>query len=117
MKRRAELQYRAKEQGLIEKLNGIENNLKKLQTKETEAGTTVILTNDQKTAIDKFRRDSISIRKELRAVQRALREDIDRLESWLKVINIACVPLLVVIFAIVLGLVRRSRSQRTVSLN
>lgn len=115
MKRRAELQYRAKEQGLIEKLNGIENNLKKLQTKETEAGTTIILTKDQRAAIDKFRRDSISIRKELRAVQRALREDIDRLESWLKVINIALVPFLVVIFAIVLGVVRRGRSLRTVS--
>jgi len=115
MKRRAELQYRAKEQSLIEKLNSIENNLKKLQTKETEAGTTVILTKDQKTAIDKFRRDSVSIRKELRSVQRALREDIDQLESWLKVINIVLVPALVVIFAIVLGLVRRSRSRRVLS--
>jgi ABC-type uncharacterized transport system involved in gliding motility auxiliary subunit len=112
MKRSAELRYRAKEQGLLEKLAEIEKKLKELQTKETSAGTTVILTDEQKTAIDKFRRESVGIRKDLRAVQLALREDIDKLEAWLKAINIGLVPLIVVVFAIFLGLYRRGKSKR-----
>jgi hypothetical protein len=37
----------------------------------------------------------LSIRRELREVKRALREDIDRLDGWLKFANIALVPLLI----------------------
>jgi len=112
MKRSAELRYRAKEQGLLEKLAEIEKKLKELQTKETAAGTTVILSDDQKAAIEKFRRESVTIRKDLRAVQLALREDIDRLEAWLKAINIGLVPVIVMVFAICFGLFRRGRSKR-----
>lgn len=114
MRREAELRYRAKEQGLLEKLQQIENKLKELQTKETPAGTQVILTDEQKAAIEKFRKESVAIRKELRSVQHALREDIDNLEAWLKVINIGLVPAIVVVFAIALGLIRRKRGRRAV---
>jgi hypothetical protein len=48
-------------------------------------------------------------RTELREVQRALRSDIDALDRRLKVINIGLIPALVVLFAIILGLARRSR--------
>ena len=37
----------------------------------------------------------LSIRRELREVKRALRQDIDRLDGWLKFTNIALVPLLI----------------------
>ena len=37
----------------------------------------------------------LSVRRELRDVKRALREDIDRLDGWLKFVNIALVPLLI----------------------
>lgn len=112
MKRDAELQYRAKEQGLLEKLKEVEGKLKDLQTKETQAGKTVILSADQKAAIENFRRESVALRKELRAVQLSLRQDIDNLDAMLKAINVGLIPVLVVIFAIILGLVRRGRARR-----
>jgi hypothetical protein len=37
----------------------------------------------------------LSTRRELREVKRALREDIDRLDGWIKFANIALVPLLI----------------------
>ena len=86
MKRDAELRYRAKEQVLLEKLKDIEGKLKDLQTKETKAGKTVILSADQKAAIENFRRESVALRKELRAVQLSLRRDIDNLDALLKAI-------------------------------
>ena len=112
MKRDAELRYRAKEQGLLEKLKEIEGKLQDLQTKETKAGKTVILSADQQTAIENFRRESVTLRKELRAVQLSLRQDIDKLDAVLKAINVGLVPALVVVFAIILGLVRRGRARR-----
>ena len=114
MKREAELRYRSKEQALLENLNEVESKLKDLQTKEsqTQAGKTVILSAEQKSAIENFRREAIAIRQELRAVQRSLREDIDQLDARLKVLNIGAVPALVVAFAVGLGLVRRNNARR-----
>jgi hypothetical protein len=37
----------------------------------------------------------LSTRRELREVKRALRQDIDSLDGWLKFANIALVPLLI----------------------
>jgi ABC-type uncharacterized transport system involved in gliding motility auxiliary subunit len=42
-------------------------------------------------------------------VQLELRRDIERLETWLRVINIAAVPLLLTVFALVLGVMRARR--------
>ncbi len=110
----AELRYRSKEQGLLDKLKEVEAKLKDLQTKEKPGGKSkgTILSAEQKAAIDKFRRQAIAARRELRGVQRALRRDIDRLDGMLKVINIGGMPVLVIIFAIGLGLVRRAAARR-----
>jgi hypothetical protein len=55
----------------------------------------VILSESDRQSIDKFRADMLSTRRELREVKRALREDIDRLDGWVKFANIALVPLLI----------------------
>lgn len=114
IQKEAELRYRSKEQALLDKLKEVEARLKDLQTKEKPKGKgqAVILSAEQKAAIDKFRQQSIATRKELREVQLSLRRDIDRLDGLLKLINIGLVPGLIVIFAIVLGLVRRAAAQR-----
>ncbi len=112
LRREAELSYRSTEQALLEKLKDIETKLKDIQTKETTEGKTVILSTDQKEAVEKFRRESIAIRKELRSVQLALRQDIDHLDSVLKAINIGLMPVIVVLFALGLGFVRRRNAQR-----
>ncbi len=53
------------------------------------------------------------MRKELRETQRGLDVDINRLDSWLKVINIAIAPLLVAVAGvIILSLRRRRRTAR-----
>ena len=54
-----------------------------------------MLTESEKQTIEKFRSDLLATRRELREVKRALREDIDRLDGWLKFANIALVPLLI----------------------
>lgn len=107
----AEDRYRKREQELETKLSETEKKLSTLQTGETQDGE-FILSQEQEQAIDDFRGEMVVIRKDLRNVQRALRRDIDRLDAWLKFVNIGLVPLLVGIAAIVLGILRRKRRRQ-----
>ena len=112
--REAELRYRSKEQALLDRLKEVEGKLKNLQTKDkpTGKGKAAILSAEQKTAIDKFTAETITTRKELRAVQRALRRDIDRLDARLKAINITLVPGIIILFALGMGFLRRRAVRR-----
>ncbi len=105
----AEQQFRAKEQELQNKLKDTERKLSDLQTQESPAGASLILTDEQRQAIEDFRDEMLVIRKQLRGVQLALRQDIDRLESWLKFFNIGLIPIIIGLLAMALGLLRRNR--------
>jgi gliding motility-associatede transport system auxiliary component len=93
LRRDSERRYREKEQALTAKLKEVQDQLTKLEN--AGEGGNVIVSESDRQAIEKFRGDMLAIRRELREVKRALREDIDRLDGWLKFANIALVPLLV----------------------
>ncbi len=50
------------------------------------------------------------MKQELREVRRKLRRDVERLGMWVKVVNIALVPTLVVLGGLAYGLRRRRRA-------
>ena len=113
----AERQYRQKEQELQKKLEDVRGKLNRLIRREVQAeaqGGEVILKPEEKKAIDNFRREMISIRKELRGVQFDLRKDIDNLDAWLKFINIAAIPLLLGLGTLVFAVGRRLRRRHGV---
>lgn len=93
LRRAAERSYREKEQTLTAKLKEVQDQLSKLEGGGDNSGA--LLSEADRQTIEKFRGDMLSIRRELRDVKRALREDIDRLDGWLKFANIALVPLLI----------------------
>jgi len=70
------------------------------------------LTAEDKAALDRFRVEILSVRKRLRDVQLALRTDIDRLQTWIKFINIAAVPLLLGCVLALVGVIRYHRRTR-----
>jgi ABC-type uncharacterized transport system involved in gliding motility auxiliary subunit len=107
IQRDAEQQFRAKEQELLKQLNETQQRLSQLQSDPRGEGS-VVLTQEQRDEIDRFREESVRIRRELRDVQYQLRANVDRVSSWVRAINIAAVPVLVALFAIVLALTRRS---------
>lgn len=92
IRRDAERQFREKEVGLTAKLKGVQEQLAKLE--RAGEGESVILSENDRQAIERFRSEMLTVRRELRDVKLALRRDIDRLESWLKFANIGAVPLL-----------------------
>jgi ABC-type uncharacterized transport system involved in gliding motility auxiliary subunit len=64
---------------------------------ETGAGGNAIVSEKERQAVEKFRNEMLSIRRDLRDVKLALRTDIDRLDGWLKFLNIALVPIAIIL--------------------
>ena len=110
IRRAAESQYRAKEQELLKRLDELQGKLSSLNVSEGE--DTSLLTDAQRQEIDGFRSQLLDTRRELRDVQLALRQDIERLRDRTRLVNIALVPLLVAAAAIGIALVRRVRYRR-----
>ena len=109
IRREAEQKYRAKEQELTAKLDKTERKLNELQGKRKDAESAK-LTPEQQKEIDKFRQEKVDIRKDLRVVQYQLRRNIEKLETMLKFINIALVPILVALGSIIVWFIRRKRN-------
>ena len=118
MQARAEARYRQTEQELQNRLQATERRLRELrqgtqggpQAPGTEHGATqAVITPAQRAEIDKAREEILATRQQLRAVQLELRRDIERLQTWLKILNIAAVPVLLTLFAIVLAVLRSRR--------
>jgi ABC-type uncharacterized transport system involved in gliding motility auxiliary subunit len=99
----AEQRLLAREQGLQDELNQTERRLTELQSKKDDQSS-LILSPEQKAEIDRFQEQRVATRKELRDVRHDLNKDIDRLEAWIKAVNIGAVPLLVGALAVGLGL-------------
>ena len=114
IQREAEMQYRTKEKELQDKLVDLRTKLNKVLRREDTTGE-VIMNTEEKESVDNFRHEMTIIRKELRDVQLALRQDIDKLDSWLKFLNIAAIPLVLLIISMVTGRVRKSRRRAAAS--
>ena len=111
VRRQAERQYLQKEHELLDELDRTEQRLTELQTSRTQ-DQGMILTPDQEAEIERFREQKVRIRTELRAVQRNLREDIERIHSWIKFVNIGLVPLFVAIGGALFAASRHARGRR-----
>jgi ABC-type uncharacterized transport system involved in gliding motility auxiliary subunit len=109
LRRRADERLREKEQELDRELQDTEKKLTALEAARGDAGAGLVLTPQQQTEIERFKRERLRIRRELRDVRRSLDVEIDRLGTTLKVINIALVPALLAIGAIVLAWLRYRR--------
>lgn len=100
---RAEQAFRQQEQLLQQQLEETEQQLAELQGQRNEGGA-LVLSPSQQQALDDFLQKKIEIRKALRDVRHQLDKDIEALGSWLKLLNIAIAPVLLVLL---LGLMAR----------
>jgi ABC-type uncharacterized transport system involved in gliding motility auxiliary subunit len=109
LRRQADDRLRSKALELQAELQQTETKLTELQSKRNDQSS-LALSPEQEAELKRFVAEKARVRKELRETQRGLDVDINRLNTWLKVVNIAIVPLFVAIAgAIVLSLRRRRR--------
>ena len=108
LRHQADDRLRSKALELQAELQQTETKLTDLQNKRNDQSS-LALSPEQETELKRFVAEKARVRKELRETQRGLDVDIDRLNSWLKVINIAIAPLCVAIAGVIILSLRRRR--------
>jgi ABC-type uncharacterized transport system involved in gliding motility auxiliary subunit len=111
-----EMQARAQEQ-YLGRLKALEDDLQKttgkLQELQKSGGAAakgaLIMTPEQQAEIEKFRTRVTETRRELKELRKNLRQDAEALVFWTKLLNIALMPLLVVLAGLAVFLVRKRK--------
>jgi ABC-type uncharacterized transport system involved in gliding motility auxiliary subunit len=112
MQRTAEARYRQTETALNDHLQATSKQLDALRGGQ-DGTSNAALTAAQQKAVEGLKADLIATRGKLRGVQLELRRDIAALQTELQLFNIALVPGLLLILAVVMGLARQIRRRRT----
>ena len=107
----ADLRYRSKEKELLDSLNQAEARLRELEKARGDQNEALI-DKQREAEIANYRLEKVRIRKELRAVRLDLRKDIENLETLIKFINIALIPLLIGASTVGFAFWRRRRTMR-----
>jgi len=108
----AQKQYYGKIQALEAEVQKTTKRLEELRQSKGVAGAPgQIMTPEQQTELDRFRKHVSETKLELKEVRKTLRRDAEQLVFWTKVINIALMPLLVAIAGLVIALARRNRAR------
>jgi ABC-type uncharacterized transport system involved in gliding motility auxiliary subunit len=108
----AQKQYFGRIQSLEDELQKTTAKLQELQKAQGGPGGTSaqILSAEQQTELDRFRKTVAETRLALKEVRRNLRQDAESLVFWTKVANIALMPLLVALFGLSVALLRKRRT-------
>jgi ABC-type uncharacterized transport system involved in gliding motility auxiliary subunit len=108
MESRAQQNYLGKIKELEDTLQQTQEKLTALQ-KQRGGTQSAILTPEQQTEVDNFRKKTTETKHDLKELRKNLREESETLQFWTKLINIGSVPVLVVLLGVVLALVRRRK--------
>jgi ABC-type uncharacterized transport system involved in gliding motility auxiliary subunit len=108
LRHQADDRLRSKALELQAELQQTETKLTELQNKRNDQSS-LVLSAEQEAELKRFVAEKSRVRKELRETQRGLDVDINRLNSWLKIINIGIAPLLVAVAGVIILSTRRRR--------
>jgi ABC-type uncharacterized transport system involved in gliding motility auxiliary subunit len=99
METEAQKKYQEKLTSLDAELSKLQQDLSKLQGEKT-TGNRLVATPEMAKRIEDFQKQQAAKRGERREIRRALREDIDKLETKLLVLNLLGTPLLIGAFGV-----------------
>lgn len=109
MEAKAQQAYLGKIKELEDSLQQTQEKLGALQKSRAPGASSAILTAEQQSELDNFRKRAAETRRELKDVRRDLRADSEALQFWTKVLNIALIPILLVVLGLVLAMLRRRK--------
>jgi ABC-type uncharacterized transport system involved in gliding motility auxiliary subunit len=113
LEKAASNRLREQEDSLTQALSAAEQKITALSlpAQGADPAAPVEMSSEQKAEIAKFQQEKLRIRKNLREVQRQLNSDVERLGAVLKIINIAAVPVLLTLVALLMSWWRRRRAR------
>jgi len=109
MQAEAQQAYQSKIKELEESLAETEQRLGELQQAK-QGNQRFILSPEQQAEVEKFRQKEATVKIQLKEERKKLRRDIDSLETRLKVLNIAAMPVVVAVTGIGLAVYKRKRT-------
>ena len=110
LRRAAESIYLVEEEELQNRLSETEARIASLESQNPDGNS--VLSVEQEAEIERFRGQLLETRKALRDVKRNLRKNIESLGDWLAFINIALMPVMIILYVLLRLLVRRRRTPR-----
>jgi ABC-type uncharacterized transport system involved in gliding motility auxiliary subunit len=108
METAAQQKYQSKIDELEDNLNQARQNLAALQTSK-QSDQKMLLSPEQQAEIKKFQENEANVNKELKQVRKNLRQEIDSLQTTVKWVDIAAMPVIVTLVGLALALVKRRR--------
>jgi len=108
MEARAQQSYLGKIKELEDNLGKTQEKLAALQKSRAGAASTV-LTPEQQSEVDNFRKKAAATKRDLKELRRNLRVESEKLQFRTKLVNIGLMPLLVALLGLALALARRRR--------
>ena len=109
LERHAQARFLKTEEELNQQLQATESRLMELQIKK-QGPDAMVMNEEQTEELNKFQQEKLRIRKQLRNVQLQLNQDMERLGSELKLINILLIPVFLTVFALLWRMRRRKAS-------
>jgi ABC-type uncharacterized transport system involved in gliding motility auxiliary subunit len=112
MEAEAQKQYFGRLKSLEDELQKTTEKLQELQkARGAGAKSAQLMTPEQQVEIENFRKHVTETRRELKELRKNLRQDAEALVFWTKVVNIALMPLLVVLLGLAVFFLKRRRQQ------
>ncbi len=96
IEKKAQAKWFRVEQELTEKIQKVQQKLNELQRARSQ-NNQLLISREQQAEIDKFKIEQLEFKRKRREVRKNLRQEIERLGTILTVLNIAAVPLLVLL--------------------
>jgi ABC-type uncharacterized transport system involved in gliding motility auxiliary subunit len=110
MQAHAQEQYMGRLKSLEDELQKTTEKLQELQkARGAAAKGALIMTPEQQLEIENFRKRVTETRRELKELRKNLRQDAEALVFWTKLLNIALMPLLVVLAGLAVFFVKRKK--------
>ena len=109
LRARAELNYKDRIQELERELTVASRQVAQIRSAVSSSGGTVRLSAEQKNLLREYRAKTARATRELKEVRKQLRADLNRLDTALRVINLAAIPLLVAVAGLIWGSLRFSK--------
>lgn len=103
IRRQAEQDNLKEQQRLQQKVDETRERIAALRTQRGASEQGLLLSPEQQEELSKLQQDFAQTRKDLRAVNLTMQRDIDRLGWFLRAVNIALVPLAVIIVALIIA--------------
>ena len=97
IEKHAQTKWFSVEQELTNKIQDLQQKLNELQRAKSQ-NNQILISREQQAEIDQFKIEQLEFKRKRREVRKNLRQDIERLGTILTLLNIALVPLLVLLF-------------------